>query len=127
MTDPTHDERAKLMAAFSHPCLSPTSHAALDSYSAEFAVLGQKGQNPQASRVSVPKSEDTQTLLTLALQDHFLFAQLHPTDLAACVDVMGALDCSSGEDVIVQGEQGSRFFVLEAGEAEVRDWLKSWE
>lgn len=69
--------------------------------------------------VPVPKTEASRTLLMHALADHFLFAQLQPADLAACVGVMGALECEAGEDVVVQGQEGKRFFVLEAGTAEV--------
>lgn len=55
-----------------------------------------------------------------ALRKHFLFAQLTPADLSACVDVMGAITAAEGEPIVVQGERGSRFFVVEEGLVEVR-------
>ncbi|CAM9820253.1 unnamed protein product, partial [Sphacelaria rigidula] len=73
----------------------------------------------EGAQVSVPKSDESRALLMAALAEHFLFAQLQSTDLAACVDVMGELECSGGQDVVVQGEQGKIFFVLEEGGAEV--------
>lgn len=69
---------------------------------------------------AVPKSEEARAALSAALREHFLFAELAPVDLAACVDVMGALEVATGEDIVVQGERGSRFFVVESGSAEVR-------
>lgn len=69
---------------------------------------------------AVPKSDEARAALSAALRSNFLFAELAPEDLAACVDVMGALEVDAGEDIVVQGDRGSRFFVLEAGSAEVR-------
>lgn len=68
----------------------------------------------------MPKSDEARAALSAALREHFLFAQLAPTDLAGCVDVMGALEVAAGEDIVVQGERGSRFFVMESGSADVR-------
>lgn len=84
----------------------------------EFAILGQ-GRGAEPPSPSVPKSDEARVALSAALREHFLFAQLAPADLATCVDVMGALEVAAGEDVVVQGEQGSRFFVVESGSAEV--------
>lgn len=83
----------------------------------EFAIFENK--NAQAEASHVPKSEETQTLLAHALQDHFLFAQLEVVDLTACVGVMKSQECGPGEDIVVQGDRGSTFFVVESGEAEV--------
>lgn len=68
---------------------------------------------------AVPKSDEARAALSAALRGHFLFAELAPTDLAACVDVMGTLEVAAGEDIVVQRDPGSRFFVMESGSAEV--------
>ncbi|CAN0297391.1 unnamed protein product, partial [Hapterophycus canaliculatus] len=84
----------------------------------EFASFGQGG-DAEIPSPAVPKSDEARAALSAALREHFLFAQLAPNDLAACVDVMGALEVSAGEDIVVQGERGSRFFVMESGSSEV--------
>lgn len=59
-------------------------------------------------------------MLSAALQQHFLFSELTPTDLGVCMDVMGSVEAAAGDDIVVQGERGSRFFVVEEGSASVR-------
>lgn len=86
--------------------------------SPEFASFGQGG-DAEIPSPAVPKSDEARAALSNALGEHFLFAQLAPTDLSACVDVMGLLEMSAGQDIVVQGERGSRFFVMESGSAEV--------
>ncbi|CBN75351.1 conserved unknown protein [Ectocarpus siliculosus] len=83
----------------------------------EFASFGQGG-DAEIPSPAVPKSDEARAALSNALRGHFLFAQLTPTDLSACVDVMGLLEMSAGQDIVVQGERGSRFFVMESGSAE---------
>lgn len=83
----------------------------------EFAIFEDKEIQAEASHV--PKSEETQSFLAHALQDHFLFAQLEVGDLTTCVGVMRSQECGPGEDIVVQGDRGSTFFVVESGEAEV--------
>ncbi|CAM9860220.1 unnamed protein product [Scytosiphon promiscuus] len=83
----------------------------------EFTSFGQGG-DAEIPSPAVPKSDEARAALSAALREHFLFAQLAPSDLAACVDVMGALEVSAGEDIVVQGERGSRFFVMESGSSE---------
>ncbi|CAM9656305.1 unnamed protein product [Pylaiella littoralis] len=83
----------------------------------EFASFGQEGDS-KAPSPTVPKSDEAREVLAAALKEHFLFAQLAPADLSACVDVMGTLEVAEGDEVVVQGEQGSSFFVVESGSAE---------
>eukprot|EP00903_Cladosiphon_okamuranus_P007650 g7418.t1 len=83
----------------------------------EFASFGQGG-DAEIPSPAVPKSDEAREALSAALRKHFLFAELAPADLAACVDVMGALEVAAGEDIVVQGDRGSRFFILESGSAE---------
>lgn len=97
--------------------LSITTPPPLDN--TEFASFGQGG-DAEVPSPAVPKSDEARAALSAALREHFLFAALAPTDLAACVDVMGALEVAAGEDIVVQGERGSRFFVMDSGSAEVR-------
>lgn len=81
---------------------------------AEFASFG-PGGDAEVPAPAVPKSEEARQVLSDALRKHFLFAQLTPADLSACVDVMGAITAAEGEPIVVQGERGSRFFVVEEG------------
>ncbi|CAN0144930.1 unnamed protein product, partial [Laminaria digitata] len=67
----------------------------------------------------IPKSDEARQVLSDALRKHFLFAQLTPADLSACVDVMGGITVAAGGHIVVQGERGSRFFVVEEGSVEV--------
>lgn len=68
----------------------------------------------------VPKTEAERAVLSHALHQHFLFAELAPEDVDACVDVMGTIRVAEKENIVVQGERGTRFFVLGEGAAEVR-------
>ena len=68
----------------------------------------------------VPKSDEARAVLSEALSKHFLFSQLTLKDVEACVDVMGAIQVAGNQDIVVQGENGTRFFVLGEGAAEVR-------
>ncbi|CAN0206792.1 unnamed protein product, partial [Ascophyllum nodosum] len=66
----------------------------------------------------VPKSDEARAVLSEALSKHFLFSQLTLKDVEACVDVMGAIQVAGNQDIVVQGENGTRFFVLGEGAAE---------
>lgn len=102
----------------STPLPYPLSSLSPSDTRAEFASFGQGG-DAETPSPAVPKTDVERAVLSAALRDHFLFAQLTPADLASCVDVMGGIEVAAGEDIVVQGERGSRFFVMETGSAEV--------
>ncbi len=70
-------------------------------------------------RVVVKKSSETIALLEKALNKHFLFSCLEPSEIMNCLDVMFKQSVDADEDIVVQGAEGKEFYVLESGFAEV--------
>ena len=106
------------------PSLSLSLFSLAHLFRAEFASFG-PGGDAEVPAPAAPKSEEARQVLSDALRKHFLFAQLTPADLSACVDVMGEKAAAEGESIVVQGDRGSRFFVVKEGLVEVR--FLGWE
>jgi serine/threonine protein kinase/CRP-like cAMP-binding protein len=81
-------------------------------------ILGDFSEN-EAERTTrievVPKSEATKLTILGILKSHFLFCQLHDFELDDVIDSMQEGFFEEGDDVIVQGENGDNFYVIEEG------------
>eukprot|EP00613_Pedinella_sp_CCMP2098_P065979 CAMPEP_0171988416 /NCGR_PEP_ID=MMETSP0993-20121228/275891_1 /TAXON_ID=483369 /ORGANISM="non described non described, Strain CCMP2098" /LENGTH=648 /DNA_ID=CAMNT_0012641389 /DNA_START=64 /DNA_END=2007 /DNA_ORIENTATION=+ len=65
------------------------------------------------------KPPEVTALLTRVMQGHFLFAALHPDNLAELVAAMEKQEHSPGAAVVTQGESGEHFYVVQSGELEI--------
>ena len=66
-----------------------------------------------------PKSVETLKVLSVALENHFLFHALSKVSLGTAVDFMEKVEVKAGVNIITQGDQGKHFYVLEHGAAKV--------
>lgn len=66
------------------------------------------------------KSETDQFVLIAAMKSNFLFHHLNASQRQAVVNIMQPVDVVAGELVIVQGETGDKFYVVDSGRFEVR-------
>lgn len=70
-------------------------------------------------RVVIPKDDDTQKSLRQAMCKNVLFAHLDLDEQKAIFDAMFPVEKRKGETIIVQGEEGDNFYVIESGEVDV--------
>ena len=64
----------------------------------------------------VPKPDETKYTILGILKSHFLFRQLQDYELEDVIDAMQFEDVDQGEDIITEGEEGDKFYVVEEGE-----------
>uniref|UniRef100_A0A914E5H5 cAMP-dependent protein kinase regulatory subunit n=1 Tax=Acrobeloides nanus TaxID=290746 RepID=A0A914E5H5_9BILA len=70
-------------------------------------------------KVVIPKDEDTQKALRTAMCKNVLFAHLDPDEQTAIFDAMFPVVKKKSEAIIVQGEEGDNFYVIDSGEVDV--------
>jgi cGMP-dependent protein kinase len=83
-------------------------------YSASFETYG-----VDEAKTYYPKTRDTKRVLVGALQDHYLFNSLAPSDVTDVMNAMQRQMVHSGDLIIQQGDPGNKFYVLEEGASEV--------
>ncbi len=83
-------------------------------YSASFETYG-----ADEAKTYYPKTRDTKRVLVTALQDHYLFSSLAPSDVTDVMNAMQRQMIHSGDLIIQQGDPGNKFYILEEGECEV--------
>jgi CRP-like cAMP-binding protein len=69
---------------------------------------------------SFPKSSGASGRLQAALRSIILFAHLEQDELDSVVDAFFEVKKKQGETIITQGEDGDNFYIVDAGECEVR-------
>jgi len=67
----------------------------------------------------VPKDEQTKKALEKSMTRNVLFAHLDDTEKKDIFDAMGPIEKKAGETIIVQGEDGDNFYVIDSGEVDV--------
>ena len=67
----------------------------------------------------VPKSDETKHTILAILKSHYLFRQLHDYELDDVIDAMEEVFVEEGEEIISEGSEGDKFYVVEEGECEV--------
>ena len=78
------------------------------------------GNEVIATRVEVvTKSDDTIFTLLSVLKQHFLFSKLHDYELQDVVDTMVDEYFEIGDDIMCEGDQGDKFYILERGSVDV--------
>jgi CRP-like cAMP-binding protein len=77
-------------------------------------VLEQKESHPQFS----PKSEEERQRILECIEDNILFNALDSKQMNVILDAMQTFHFKSGSNIIVQGEEGDYFYVMDEGEAE---------
>eukprot|EP00606_Chrysophyceae_sp_TOSAG23-5_P000659 GSChrysophyteH2.ASY1.ANO1.81.1 assembled CDS len=78
------------------------------------------GNEVVATRVEVvTKSDDTVFTILSVLKSHFLFSKLHDYELEDVVDSMIDEQFEEGDDVIVEGEVGDKYYILEEGSCDI--------
>lgn len=70
----------------------------------------------------VPKDEKTMASLTKAIAKNVLFSHLDDSERSAIFDAMFPVSATPGEVVIQQGDEGDNFYIIDAGEVEVRSF-----
>lgn len=79
-------------------------------------VYGQFNKKEDFKPRVIKKTEDQIQRIKARVLQSFLFSNLDHTDLKIVIDSMEERVYKSGEDVIVQGENGDVLFVVESGE-----------
>ncbi len=77
------------------------------------------GDDAAAAAVVVPKSAESRAVIIAELAKHFVIQQLPRAVHARLADAMVLQRASAGDTIIKQGDEGTRFFVLEEGAVEV--------
>ncbi len=78
------------------------------------------GNEVVATRVEVvTKSDDTVFTILSVLKSHFLFSKLHDYELEDVVDSMVDEYFEDGDDIIVEGEVGDKYYILEEGQCDI--------
>ncbi|KNC52756.1 cAMP-dependent protein kinase regulatory subunit PkaR [Thecamonas trahens ATCC 50062] len=76
--------------------------------------------DPEAAKqqipVGTPKTADEIVRISCACRSNFLFRHLKPEQLEIAYGAMVRLDIPEGHDIIVQGDQGEYFYVVDSGE-----------
>jgi cAMP-dependent protein kinase regulator len=70
-------------------------------------------------KVVIPKDDDTQKALRAAMCKNVLFSHLDADEQKAIFDAMFPVEVKKGETIIVQGEEGDNFYVIDHGEVDV--------
>ena len=83
-------------------------------YSASFETYG-----ADEAKTYYPKTRDTKRILVTALQEHYLFSSLAPSDVTDVMNAMQRQMIHSGDLIIQQGDPGNKFYILEEGDCEV--------
>lgn len=63
----------------------------------------------------IPKSREDSDFIRAALGDNFVFDSLEPTELTTLVKAFEKHTVKVGEDIIVQGETGDYFYIIQSG------------
>jgi len=93
---------------------TPKSRNRQNIYSASFETYGK-----DEAKTYYPKTRDTKRILVTALQEHYLFSSLAPSDVTDVMNAMQRQMIHSGDLVIQQGDPGNKFYILEEGDTEV--------
>jgi CRP-like cAMP-binding protein/serine/threonine protein phosphatase PrpC len=80
-------------------------------------ALEEKEYDP--SEHITPKTPDEIATIAAAVRANFLFAHLNEEQRQTVFDVMEKVDVVKGQDVIKQGEEGDKFYVVESGSYDV--------
>ncbi|CAK4677207.1 hypothetical protein LEN26_005249 [Aphanomyces euteiches] len=72
------------------------------------------------SRATHPKSAETIQVILRALKAHYLFSSLGESEVQDIMHAMSSVEVAADANVIVQGEAGNCFYILEAGQCEIR-------
>ena len=83
-------------------------------YSASFETYG-----ADEAKTYYPKTRETKRILVTALQEHYLFSSLAPSDVTDVMNAMQRQMIHSGDLIIQQGDPGNKFYILEEGDTEV--------
>lgn len=67
----------------------------------------------------VPKSDASREVIRTALKRSFIFESLGPEDQAEMIDSMTKVEASPGDRIIVQGDSGDNFYVIESGSFDI--------
>ncbi|XP_073492950.1 cAMP-dependent protein kinase type I-beta regulatory subunit isoform X2 [Lithobates pipiens] len=79
-------------------------------------------------RKVIPKDYKTMTALAKAISKNVLFAHLDDNERSDIFDAMFPVNHIAGETVILQGDEGDNFYVIDQGEADVYvngEWVTS--
>ncbi|RHY19526.1 hypothetical protein DYB32_010216 [Aphanomyces invadans] len=77
--------------------------------------------HPTARSASTfPKSAETVQVILRALKGHYLFSSLGESEVVDIMHAMSNIQQPAHTDVIVQGSAGNCFYILEAGQCEIR-------
>lgn len=67
----------------------------------------------------IPKDYKTMAALSKAIAKNVLFSHLDENERSDIFDAMFLVNCLRGESIIVQGDEGDNFYVIDQGEVEV--------
>ncbi|XP_061604845.1 protein kinase, cAMP-dependent, regulatory, type I, alpha (tissue specific extinguisher 1) a isoform X2 [Phyllopteryx taeniolatus] len=79
-------------------------------------------------RKVIPKDYKTMAALGKAMEKNILFAHLDSNERSDIFDAMFSVNYIAGETVIIQGDEGDNFYVIDQGEMDVyvnKDWVTS--
>jgi cAMP-dependent protein kinase regulator len=68
-----------------------------------------------SEKITIPKSDDARRRIASAIAHNLLFRNLERDQKREIVDAMFERSCNTGEKVIVQGDEGDNFYVVDSG------------
>ncbi|CAM9881757.1 unnamed protein product [Pylaiella littoralis] len=77
------------------------------------------GENFDVAANEVPKTKDEEATILAIVKDIFLFQHLSKKQMADVVRVISRERVKKGDTVIRQGDEGDKFYIVDAGEFEV--------
>eukprot|EP00161_Ancyromonas_sigmoides_P015166 TRINITY_DN3983_c0_g2_i1.p1 TRINITY_DN3983_c0_g2~~TRINITY_DN3983_c0_g2_i1.p1 ORF type:complete len:582 (+),score=234.43 TRINITY_DN3983_c0_g2_i1:131-1747(+) len=80
---------------------------------------GASDDDGDAPAVVHSKTEQQRTRIESILRENILFKACGEEQLAECIDAMFEVRKGPGAEIIVQGEEGDNFYLVDAGEADV--------
>ena len=69
----------------------------------------------QDTQVKIPKDAATREIIDAAIRGNFLFRELEDDQRQEIIDAMFRVDVPTGHQVIVQGDDGDNFYIVQSG------------
>lgn len=78
-----------------------------------------EGDDPYVP-VVVPKTGEEKDHIHTSIQHNFVFASLEMNDISEMVDAMTSKECTKGDVIIQEGDQGDYFYIVQAGAFDIQ-------
>jgi hypothetical protein len=83
-------------------------------------IVSRSESRKQLAQYKVPKTEEEQSQLLLAMSDNILFHHLTDVQKLSLIEMIQRVPVKQGDIIIKQGDVGDRFYIVATGNYEVR-------